>query len=192
MPTPRECPAPGGPAPGPGPRPARLPRPGPGGLLVTASGASGSHSCWSASTAWWRRATCLTRRGPAWARSWRRCASTWRPSAPARTPGTAAQPDLQVCPGGGAVPEPAVSGQRGLKPGSGASCRGLHAHTPARRSPGACCPSLWPATVGAAGSSAPRPFGALWPAFSPVFLPVQCPPSLWTRWPGTLGSCGAS
>lgn len=108
-PTPRECPAPGGPTPGLGPAPRfpapgpapRRPLSGPGGLRVTAGVAAGSHSCWSASTVWWRRATCLTRRGPAWARSWRCCASTWRPSAPARTPGTAPQPDLQVRPGAG-------------------------------------------------------------------------------------------
>ena len=55
--------------------------------------------------------------------------------------GRAARP--AGAPGGGAVPEPSVSGQRGLKPGSGASCRGSHAHTPARCSPGGCCPSPW-------------------------------------------------
>lgn len=186
MPTPRRCPAPGSPAPGPGPRPARLPRPRAWRPAGDGQWCFRDHSCWSASTAWWRRATCLTQRGQPKARSWRRCLA----GGPQRQPGPLGQPHSPTCRCARGRSGARARGQRGW-PGSGRfPARGLHATPPARRSPGACCPSLWPATVGGLlGAPAPRPLG-LWLTFSPVFLPVQCPPSLWTRWPGTLGSCG--
>lgn len=142
MPTPRECPAPGCPAPGPGPRPAPPLAAPPRAWRPAGDGQ------------WCFRVTQLLERLNRVVEE----GNLFDPARPSlgselealrqHLEALSASPDPwdsraarpAGVPGGRAVPEPAVSGHWGLKPGSGASCRGLHAHTPARRSPGACCP----------------------------------------------------